>query len=83
SLPARIRAMNDPYEAELLATSRLVAAAAGVADGTGAFPSAGQTPEPGVGPDIREVLPARRAAGYGGVLVAPIGVVTDHLEICY
>ncbi|KWX06577.1 ferrochelatase [Hydrogenibacillus schlegelii] len=83
SLPARIRAMNDPYEAELLATSRLVAAAAGVADWTFAFQSAGQTPEPWLGPDIREVLPALRAEGYGGVLVAPIGFVTEHLEICY
>ncbi|MEX1338269.1 hypothetical protein [Hydrogenibacillus schlegelii] len=45
SLPARIRAMNDPYEADLLATSRLGAAAAGVADGGVGLQCAGPTPE--------------------------------------
>ncbi|MBE3597059.1 MAG: ferrochelatase [Hydrogenibacillus sp.] len=83
SLPARIREMGDPYEAQLMVTSERVAQAVGTVDWRFVWQSAGGTREPWLGPDILEVLPTLRAQGYTAVLVAPIGFVSEHLEILY
>jgi ferrochelatase len=85
SLPERIREWDDPYQHELLATSR------GVADLLGlpadrwdfAFQSAGRTPEPWLGPDILTKLRELAAAGRRTVLVCPVGFIAEHLEIFY
>ena len=45
--------------------------------------SAGRTREPWLGPDILETLKETAEAGYKGVLSAPIGFVSDHLEVLY
>jgi protoporphyrin/coproporphyrin ferrochelatase len=81
SLPERIREAGDPYEAELLETSRLVADAAGVGDWSFAFQSASPTGEPWLGPDIVDHLDQLQAMGVRRVLVCPVGFVSDHLEI--
>jgi ferrochelatase len=81
SLPERIRAVADPYEEELLETSRFVAAAAGVVDWSFAFQSASPTGEPWLGPDIVDHLGELHAQGVRSVLLCPIGFVSDHLEI--
>ncbi|MFC4778628.1 ferrochelatase [Paenibacillus sp. GCM10023252] len=83
SLPVRIREVNDPYEEQLLATSREVAAQAGVADWQFTWQSAGRTREPWLGPDILETLQELNEEGVKGVLVAPVGFVSDHLEVLY
>ncbi len=83
SLPARIREWNDPYEAELLASSRLVADAAGVRDWRFAWQSAGASGEPWIGPDILEYLETLAGEGVRQVLQVPIGFVADHLEVLY
>jgi len=49
-----------------------------------AWQSAGRTPEPWLGPDVRDEV--RRLAAAGGtdaVVVCPIGFVADHLEVLY
>ncbi len=81
SLPARILAEGDPYQDELLETSRLVAEKADVADWSFSFQSESPTGEPWLGPDILEHLNALAADGVRRVLVAPVGFVADHLEI--
>jgi ferrochelatase len=83
SLPERILREGDPYLEQLMATSRAVAAQAGVDSWSFAFQSASQTGEPWLGPDIGDELAALRARGVGRVLVAPVGFVSDHLEILW
>jgi protoporphyrin/coproporphyrin ferrochelatase len=83
SLPARILAEGDPYRAELLETSRLIADRAGLGSWSFAFQSASPTGEPWLGPDILDELDSLRARGIERVLVCPIGFVSDHLEILW
>jgi protoporphyrin/coproporphyrin ferrochelatase len=83
SLPERILAEGDPYRAELLETSRLIADQAGLVSWSFAFQSASPTGEPWLGPDILDELDTLRARGVERVLVCPIGFVSDHLEILW
>lgn len=83
SLPVRIREWNDPYEEELLASSRLVAEAAGLREWGFAWQSAGASGEPWIGPDILDHLGTLADAGVRQVLQVPIGFVADHLEVLY
>ncbi len=83
SLPERILADGDPYREQLLETSRLVAERAGLERWSFAFQSASPTGEPWLGPDVLEELERLRADGVGKVLVAPVGFVSDHLEILW
>ena len=83
SLPERILAEGDPYKDQLLETSRLVAERAGVETWSFAFQSASPTGEPWLGPDILEELERLHADGVRKVLVAPVGFVSDHLEILW
>jgi ferrochelatase len=75
---------GDSYAQQLERSARLVAEAAGVSDWLVAWQSAGRTPEPWLGPDVREVI---RQLGEKGetdaVVVCPIGFVADHLEVLY
>jgi ferrochelatase len=83
SLPAKVLEMNDPYADQLLATSRAVAEAAGVENWQFTWQSAGQTGQPWLGPDILETLGRLSDEGVKSVLVAPVGFVSDHLEVLY
>ena len=81
SLPARILDSGDPYRDQLLETSRLVAEAAGLAAWSFSFQSESPTGEPWLGPDILDHLESLQHQGVEGVLVCPVGFVSDHLEI--
>ena len=81
SLPARILEEGDPYQDQLLETSRLVAKSAGLRDFSFSYQSESPTGEPWLGPDILEHLEALHAKGVDDVLVCPVGFVADHLEI--
>ena len=83
SLPERTLAEGDVYRARLLETSELVASRVGREDWSFAFQSAGHTGEPWLGPDIVEHLQSLFDAGQRSFLVAPIGFVSDHLEVLY
>jgi len=48
-----------------------------------AYQSAGRTEEPWLGPALEDVLDELGEAGERAVLVAPIGFVSDHVEILY
>ena len=83
SLPERILAMGDPYRDDLLETSRLIAERAGLDRWSFAFQSESATGEPWLGPDILDELDSLHARGVRKVLVAPVGFVSDHLEILW
>jgi protoporphyrin/coproporphyrin ferrochelatase len=83
SLPERILAEGDPYRDQLLETSALVAARAGLDpdEWSFSFQSESATGEPWLGPDILDHLAALHTRGVREVLVCPVGFVADHLEI--
>jgi ferrochelatase len=83
SLPARILDEGDPYRDQLLETAELVADRAALKDWSFAFQSSSPTGEPWLGPDVLEELDALAARGVRKVLVAPVGFVSDHLEILW
>ena len=83
SLPERIIAEGDPYRDQLLETSRLVAERAGISTWSFAFQSESPTGEPWLGPDILVELESLCERGVRTVLVAPVGFVSDHLEILW
>jgi protoporphyrin/coproporphyrin ferrochelatase len=83
SLPARISQTGDPYQAQLLASARAIAERAALRDWSFAFQSASPTGEPWLGPDILEELETLHARGVRSVLAAPVGFVSDHLEILW
>jgi len=83
SLPTRILAAGDPYPDQLRETSEALAQMLGLPHWTFAYQSAGRTADPWLGPDLVEVVNRLADEGVRKILVAPIGFVSDHLEILY
>jgi ferrochelatase len=83
SVPARTIVEGDPYERQARETAALVAQAAGLKQYLVAFQSQGMTPEPWIGPTVESQISELAAAGHRHVLLAPVGFVTDHIEILY
>jgi ferrochelatase len=85
SLPERILQMGDPYAAQLRETARLVAERAGLAptQWSWSYQSAGRSPEPWLGPQLREHLASLADRGIRDVISVPVGFVSDHVEILY
>ena len=85
SLPARLFAEGDPYDAQCRETARLVAERAGLPEGrwSWSYQSAGRSPEPWAGPDLGEHLEKLAGHGVRDVVVCPVGFVSDHVELLY
>jgi protoporphyrin/coproporphyrin ferrochelatase len=83
SLPERIIREGDPYKEQLLETSKLVADAAEWEDWSFTFQSQSKTGEPWLGPDILDHLQSLHGLGKRRFISAPIGFVSDHLEVLY
>jgi ferrochelatase len=84
SLPERIRQAGDTYAEQLADSARLVATAAGLDEWVVAWQSAGRTPEPWLGPDVRDEVRRLGADNVAdAIVVCPIGFVADHLEVLY
>ena len=83
SLPARITETDDPYPDQVRDSSAAVARLAGLDRWRVAWQSAGRTPEPWLGPDLLDVISGLPDEGVDGVVVCPIGFVSDHLEVLY
>ncbi len=85
SLPARLRAMGDPYEEQLHTTALLVADRLGLEEGRWefCFQSAGASGGPWMGPQVEQVVEALAAQGERRLLVVPVGFVCDHVEVLY
>jgi protoporphyrin/coproporphyrin ferrochelatase len=83
SLPRRILEAGDPYVDQLEATSRALAERLQLDRWTFSFQSAGATSDAWLGPDILETIDRFASDGVRRLLVAPIGFISDHLEILY
>jgi ferrochelatase len=84
SLPERILRDRDPYPDEVRATMEAVTARLPAGQPTTfAYQSQGRSPEPWLGPDVESTLDRLAADGVGGVVIAPIGFLSDHVETLY
>ena len=72
------------YERQLLETCRLVAEGAGHARWRLVFQSrSGPPTQAWLGPDICEHLRGLKESGATDVIVAPVGFISDHMEVLY
>jgi len=83
SVPKRVVTAGDTYPEQLEQSARAVAGAAGIRDWSVGWQSAGRTDDEWLGPDVNAVIRSIAAAGGAGVVVCPIGFVSDHLEVLY
>src|SRR5207244_13299785 len=83
SLPERVLADGDPYDTQCRETAELVAEDSGLARDrwSWSYQSAGRSPGPWAGPDLRAHLEELAARGARGVVVVPVGFVSDHVEL--
>ncbi len=83
SLPERIVQMKDPYPDEVRGTMEAVCQQLGSVTARFAFQSQGRSNETWLGPDVESALEALHQEGHRHVLIAPIGFLSDHVEILY
>lgn len=84
SLPEKIKELGDPYPDQLQETADLIARAAGVENYEVGWQSAGQTPEPWIGPDVQDLTrELHEQKGYTTFVYTPVGFVAEHLEVLY
>lgn len=84
SLPEKILANGDPYADQLHETARLIQQATGVENVEIGWQSAGQTPEPWIGPDVQDLTEELfNEKGYRSFVYTPVGFVAEHLEVLY
>lgn len=83
SLPERILTWGDPYPVHLKEMGEAIAQEVGLNRVHFAYQSAGRTPEPWLGPDVREKVAELAQAGARSVLVSSVGFISDHLEVLY
>lgn len=85
SLPARILEEGDRYDTQLHETASLVARRAKLPDErwSWSYQSAGKSPEPWLGPQLEDHVPALAERGIRDIVCVPVGFVSDHVEILY
>lgn len=83
SIPLAMAA-NCQYELQLIEASGLVAERAGAENWRLAYQSRSGSPsQPWLEPDIGDVLRQLAAEGASDAVVAPIGFISDHVEVLY
>ena len=83
SIPCSM-AETSNYQQQLRETARLVAERVGLPDWELVFQSrSGPPTQPWLGPDILDYLRTLHGNGTNNVLVAPLGFISDHLEVLY
>jgi protoporphyrin/coproporphyrin ferrochelatase len=83
SIPLSMAA-NCDYEKQLLETCRLVAEGASHERWRLVFQSrSGPPAQPWLGPDICDYLTELKEAGTEDVVIAPVGFISDHMEVIY
>ncbi|MED3945059.1 ferrochelatase [Priestia megaterium] len=84
SLPEKIIAAGDPYPNQLQETADLIAQAADIEHYEIGWQSAGNTPEPWIGPDVQDLTrELHEEKGYTSFVYTPVGFIADHLEVLY
>jgi ferrochelatase len=83
SIPSSMAETSD-YEKQLRETSRLVAEAAGIGQWDLVFQSRSGSPtQPWLEPDVLDFLRKLNSEGVRQVVLAPIGFISDHIEVLY
>jgi len=84
SLPEKILKDGDPYPSQLEETARLIAEKAEVTHYYVGWQSAGNTPDPWLGPDVQDLTRELHAKhGFTAFVYCPVGFVAEHLEVLY
>ncbi len=84
SLPEKIIAAGDPYVEQLQHTADLITEAANIQNYTTGWQSAGNTPDPWIGPDVQDLTrDLYEGHGYESFIYCPVGFVAEHLEVLY
>ncbi|KZZ84528.1 ferrochelatase [Bacillus sp. SJS] len=84
SLPEKIIAAGDPYPDQLKETAELITEAAGVENYAIGWQSAGNTPDPWIGPDVQDLTrELYEEKGFRSFVYTPVGFVADHLEVLF
>ncbi len=83
SIPVSMAA-SSRYEAQLRQACHLVSEGLGRTEWRLAYQSrSGPPSQPWLGPDVRDTLSELRAGGTRHVVIAPIGFISDHMEVLY
>jgi protoporphyrin/coproporphyrin ferrochelatase len=83
SLPERILQMNDPYPEQVQGTMQAVCEQVRPVTARFAYQSQGRSGEQWLGPTVESTIEALDREGHRHVLIAPIGFLSDHLEVLY
>lgn len=84
SLPEKILQYGDPYPEQLKKTAELIAEGAGISEYAIGWQSAGNTPEPWLGPDVQDLTrDLYNKKKYKAFVYTPVGFVSTHLEVLY
>ncbi|MBU5465472.1 ferrochelatase [Virgibacillus sp. MSJ-26] len=84
SLPKKILQDGDPYTDQLAETARLISEKTGIKNYEIGWQSEGNTPDPWIGPDVQDLTrDLYEQKGYQNFVYAPVGFVSDHLEVLY
>lgn len=83
SIPCSMAETSD-YEKQLRETARLVAEKVGITHWDLVYQSrSGPPTQPWLGPDILDHLRDLHGRGVNNVIVAPLGFISDHMEVLY
>jgi ferrochelatase len=83
SIPLSMAA-SCPYEVQLQDACEVVASGVGITSWRLAYQSRSGSPlQPWLEPDINDMLRELAASGAKDVVVAPIGFISDHMEVVY
>ncbi len=75
---------RSAYAAQLQEASRLTAEAASIANWRLVYQSrSGPPTQPWLEPDVLDAIRAAHAGGASAVVLAPIGFISDHMEVLY
>lgn len=84
SLPMKILQNGDPYPEQLETTAKLIADKLQIEHYAIGWQSEGNTPDPWIGPDVQDLTrDLYHEKGYRTFIYAPVGFVSDHLEVLY
>jgi ferrochelatase len=84
SLPEKILKSGDPYPQQLEETAKVIAEQAGISHFAIGWQSAGNTPEPWLGPDVQDLTRELHSKhGYSAYVYCPVGFIAEHLEVLY
>jgi len=84
SLPEKILTYGDPYPEQLKQTAELVVEQSDIRHYSLGWQSAGNTPEPWLGPDVQDLTrELNEKFDFDTYVYLPLGFVSEHLEVLY